>query len=98
MRLVDLNPRWSGLSGPIFDGVTFDCPHCKVQRIGITFTPPIDPNGLWNKIVQPTYFDRNVWQRGFGDTFETLTITPSVNAKIDVAGHWHGYITNGEVT
>jgi hypothetical protein len=98
MKLTELNPRWVGLPGPIYDGVAFDCPHCKVQRLGITFSPPIDPNGWWPKISQPTYAGQNVWQRGSGDTFDTLTISPSINAKITVDGHWHGFITNGEVT
>ncbi len=40
----------------------------------------------------------NVWKRGSGDTFETLTLTPSIDANVDIAGHWHGFITNGEVT
>lgn len=34
------------------------------------------------------------WTRD-GDTFGTLSITPSVDAS--ASGHWHGYITNGEV-
>jgi hypothetical protein len=98
MRLTELKPRWSGLPGGIKDGVTFQCPHCGTQRLGIKFSPPIDPEGWWPKIAQPTYAGMNVWHRQSGETFDTLTITPSVNAKIDVAGHWHGYITNGEVT
>ena len=100
LKLTDLNPRWVGLPGPIYDGVSFDCPHCRVQRLAITFSPPIDPNGLWPRIVQPTYAGINVWRRRSGDTFDTLTINPSINVnfRIDVAGHWHGFITNGEVT
>lgn len=34
------------------------------------------------------------WERE-GDTFETLTLKPSVDAS--GWGHWHGWITNGEV-
>ena len=105
MKLSELNPRWSGLPGPIYDGVTFDCPHCRIaglsgdscQRIGVTFTPPIDPDGWWSRISQPTYAGRLLWHRE-GDTFETLTLTPSVNTRIDAKGHWHGFIKNGEVT
>jgi len=98
MKLTELNPRWAGLPGPIIDGVTFDCPHCRKQRLGINFSPPIDPNGLWDKIAKPTYAGVNVWSRTGGDSFETLTLTPSINTQIDVAGHFHGFITNGEVT
>ncbi len=111
MKLTELNPRWVGLSGPIYDGVAFDCPHClreafnrpgeeiDIQRLAITFSPPIDPNGWWAKITQPTYAGQNVWKRGNGDTFETLSISPSVDASnpIEFKNHWHGFISNGEV-
>lgn len=30
-----------------------------------------------------------------GDDFETLSITPSIDAS--AAKHWHGFITNGEI-
>lgn len=29
-------------------------------------------------------------------TFENLTVKPSLDASM--AGHWHGFITNGETT
>jgi hypothetical protein len=32
--------------------------------------------------------------RASGDTFEAMTLTPSVDASKE--GHWHGHITNGE--
>lgn len=82
-------------------------------RLGVAFVPPLDggapiqisgpPNGfevlcaaLWpveqvgTDIVPPGVY----WQRS-GDNFETLTLSPSVDAS--KAGHWHGFITNGEV-
>lgn len=34
------------------------------------------------------------WTRT-GDTFENLSLSPSLNAER--AGHWHGFITNGEI-
>ncbi len=40
--------------------------------------------------VPPGY----LWKRT-GETFETLTLSPSVDAS--ASGHWHGHITNGEV-
>lgn len=96
MRLTELNPRWVGYPGPVYDGVSFDCPHCKTQRLAITFSPPIDPNGWWPKMTKPTYAGVNVWKRS-GNTFETLTLSPSVDASVDIGGHWHGFITNGEI-
>jgi hypothetical protein len=35
-----------------------------------------------------------LWQRA-GDTFETLTLSPSVDASR--AGCWHGFLTAGEI-
>lgn len=35
-----------------------------------------------------------IWQRT-GDTFETLTIHPSVDAS--ASGHWHGFVQNGAI-
>jgi hypothetical protein len=44
----------------------------------------------WNaRIVPPGV----VWGRT-GDTFDTLTLSPSVDAS--AAGHWHGWVSNGE--
>lgn len=50
-------------------------------NVGDATHPPIAPPGVW-------------WGRE-GETFETLTIKPSVD--FSAAGHWHGFITNGEV-
>lgn len=33
------------------------------------------------------------WQRT-GDDFASMSVTPSIDAS--AAGHWHGFITNGE--
>lgn len=95
MKLTDLNPRWVGYPGPVYDGVSFDCPHCRTQRLAIKFSPPIDPNGWWPKMTQPTYAGVNLWKRT-GDTFDTLSLTPSVDASFD--SHWHGFIINGQVS
>jgi hypothetical protein len=98
MKLTELNPRWvgdaadyDGVLSSVYYGISFDCPHCRVQRLGVMFHPPIDVNGGLAKDVQKS------WQRT-GSAFDNLTLTPSINTKVDVAGHWHGYIVNGEVT
>lgn len=109
MKLTELEPRWATSMGSsaILDGITFLCPHCvaqnvKTQRLGVTFTPPIDPENWWPRVLQPTYAGVNVWKRESGETFETLTLAPSLDfsgpARIDFEGHWHGYIKNGEIT
>ena len=101
MKLTELEPRWTGIGGVIVDGITFLCPHCRTQRLGVKFSPPIDPDGWWDRILRPTYDGMNVWSRAAGETFETLTLSPSIDAsesgRIDFAGHWHGFIEKGEV-
>lgn len=101
MNLVDLEPRWfdvPGVGGAI-DGVSFLCPHCRKTRLAIQFTPMGEDeiharshrDGDPHTIVP---LPGNVWNRT-GETFETLTLSPSVDASI--SGHWHGFVTNGEI-
>jgi hypothetical protein len=102
MRLVDLNPRWIGAGGEgitLADGspapertgvgVIFNCP-CGCGDEGyVPFQNPLD-GGL------PLDPNRSVWQRT-GETFETLTLTPSILKVRNPSGcGWHGFITNGE--
>lgn len=104
IKLAELNPRWTGYGSDqnpnnhIINGITFDCPHCRVQRLGVLFTPAIDKGGWIAKGVV-IYHGALEWNRT-GDTFDTLTLSPSIdaNSRIDVPNHWHGFITNGEVT
>ena len=101
MRLTDLNPRWVGTGGegvtrdgqpvPWQDGVaiSFDCP-CGSPECGracIEFTNPLGGG-------PPTRTDNHTWQRE-GDTFETLTLTPSIQ-RLDNC-RWHGFIRAGEI-
>jgi hypothetical protein len=100
MRLTDLDPRW-GIDADIVIGgvlrhyenrhgmcVSFECPHCRTIRLAVWFANPID--GL-----PPTDDAKHLWQRT-GETFENLTLSPSIDASKD--GHWHGFLTNGEIT
>lgn len=79
-------------------GCTFDCPHCfkagaashtaDMQRLAIFFANPLD-NG-------PSHVDAlRTWHRT-GGNFDELTLTPSIDCSAH--GHWHGTITDGEVT
>jgi hypothetical protein len=62
------------------------------RRTEFTFWPPIDPdNWLERGITIP---HDGFHKRVSGETFETLTIAPSVR----INGIWHGSITNGEVS
>jgi len=106
MRLVDLNPRGVldadiVVGGQVIHdehrdgmGLSFECPHCVTtgaayrQRLAIFYANPIDG--------KPASDDGGpLWHRE-GDTYETLTLSPSIDAS--AAGHWHGYITNGAIT
>jgi hypothetical protein len=100
MRLTDLAPRWTAQEGRHGQGIVFQCPlHPDVDgdTVGASFRNPIDGG--------TPYFEQSGWDRS-GDTFETLTLTPSIAAgfcfgwdvgEIQRPG-WHGFITNGEVT
>ncbi len=106
MRLLELDPRWFTFAHPadgvdIRIGLTFLCPHCRAQRLGVRFEPPIDPAGLIASLgIAWPHGDGPTWHRE-GDTFDTLTISPSIDAsgrEIDFKGHWHGFIRNGEIS
>lgn len=108
MRLSELSPHWVGLnnwaSPSIFRvGISFLCPHCdsklpehgetRRRRLAVKFWPPIDPDGLLGKMFDLP--NEGYHRRISGDTFENLTLEPSIG--FDSIGHWHGRITNGEI-
>ena len=100
MKLTDLNPRWVGIhnwsSESVFRiGLSFDSPTtCK--RLAVLFTPAIDPDALAAKYQWGEFFlTEKKWART-GDTFETLTLTPSLD--FSAAGEWHGTITSGNLS
>lgn len=103
MKLVDLNPRWVGAGGsditqngqPVPErhgvAITFDCPcgrrddNDHAARLCIEFTQPLDGGPALRN-------DGHTWNRT-GDTFETLTLAPSIQV---VGGcGWHGHLQNG---
>jgi hypothetical protein len=100
MKLTELNPRWMahGGEGVTKDGqqvprregvgISLDCPCGCAYRLAVTFSNPIDGQGQLE--------DAGVaWERT-GDTFETLSLTPSIQREFP-CNRWHGFITNGEV-
>lgn len=104
MKLIDLDPRWyvdgedpaprNGM------GITFWCPHCRKVRLGVSFANPIDGGRPEHMVPHHDGHGQIVnasppeWTR-VGDTFETLTLSPSINAS--ASGHWHGFIQNGAI-
>lgn len=101
MRLTELSPSW--LTGKVGDedggkrgyiGISFVCPHClgneRPRRLAVLFDPPIDDGCSW--LCVPLSDLR--WERT-GETFDDLTLSPSIDTS--ASGHWHGFITNGDV-
>lgn len=97
MKLTELNPRWIVLEQKgSWVGLTFDCPHCKTQRLAVMF------HESGHEVEQDAYILANhgaadvnhIWTRK-GRGFEDLTIFPSIDAS--ASGHWHGFITDGDV-
>ena len=100
MRLVDLDPRWVGSGGegirnadgstvPRREGiaVSFRCPCGNGERVMIPFTNPLDGK-------PSDYPNDEAWDR-MGDTFETLTLRPSLQRADPGGCNWHGYLTDG---
>lgn len=98
MRLTDLDPRWYCIEGdgPRV-GLTFLCPHCLTQRIGVTF------HHHGREAIEDQYIlahhgtddTPHIWDLQGQDDFATLTLSPSVDAS--KSGHWHGFVTAGEI-
>jgi hypothetical protein len=84
MKLIELDPRWirSGENRQGM-GISFNCPNAD-YKIAVWFENPIDGS---EPIVGKT-----LWMRT-GETFEDLTLHPSV----DCSPQWHGHVTNGEI-
>lgn len=96
MRLTELDPRWYGVGVVgLKIGLTFLCPHCGKERLGVQFDPPIDPDGWMPRITPPWDTTKPKWNRSGGDSFDELTLHPSVDAS--PVGHWHGFIKNGQI-
>jgi hypothetical protein len=96
MKLTELEPRWWNLlQDDIHVGLTFLCPHCKTERLGIAF------HHRGHEMIEDQYIkahdgnNRFVWTMDGLEDFDCLTITPSIDAS--AFRHWHGFITNGEV-
>lgn len=109
MRLSDLDPHWvAGFDAPAGakQGVSFKCPCCRTTtRLAVFFDVPICGNAAvdlkqvhrsqaLDGHLEDHHIGRILWHRE-GESFDTLTLTPSVDASH--FGHWHGFVTNGEI-
>lgn len=101
MRLIELEPRW--IHPNLF---VFKCPHCKGVLLTVKNIPMSDHDQYelfdkefgteshgWGDLIVPCKSDFS-WQFS-GQDFETLTVSPSVDASN--SGHWHGNIVNGNI-
>ncbi len=107
MKLLELDPRWLIWQGRRV-GMMLRCPHCRKTWLSCFFEKmPVlcgEPNqfSLFKKAIDPGENAHNVvpcrkdfaWTR-VGDDFATMSITPSLDAS--ASGHWHGFITAGEI-
>ena len=109
MRLLDFQPHWIGpmnwsSPAPYYIGVSFLCPHCpkdapehgpeRRRRLAVSFWPHIDPTEVAKMFAVP-WPDTGGHRRVSGETFDTLSLSPSVG--FESIGHWHGWLTNGEL-
>jgi hypothetical protein len=97
MKLAELSPWWFAENA-----FAFRCPHC--QKIWLTCTIVATPR---RKQIEDALkaFDDSTWVpceptvgwklKDGNRFFETMSITPSLDAS--KSGHWHGHITAGEI-
>lgn len=105
MKLIELNPVFLDAGGDgvyrtdpetkalipapkrVGVGVLFDCPCGDLSEDHRCYVPFLNPLDGGKSLERG-------WQRT-GDSFETLTLTPSIK-RVGGCG-WHGFITAGEV-
>ena len=98
MKLSELEPRW--IHSNLF---VFKCPCCRkvwltCKTVAMTRQETWDilKAGLgddWNQIVVPPSPEAT-WTVS-GDFPSTTSVVKSIDAS--ASGHWHGFITNGEI-
>jgi len=100
VRLTELDPTFPGARG---EGVTRNGQPMPERRgVGLMCNCPCGCESLLyvpfaNPLDGGPQLEAQGWQRE-GDTFETLTLAPSILRSREKGGcGWHGFITNGEV-
>jgi len=107
VRLVDLNPVFLDAGGEgvyqrdpatgqlepvprrIGVGVQLDCPCGCGSPLYVPFRQPLDGGAARDE-------SKPLWDRT-GETFDTLTLSPSILRTKPPGCGWHGWITDGEV-
>lgn len=94
--LTDLNPRWFVLEdGGQRVGLTFECPCCGNERLGVYFMNVGEESTDTSYIRARNPNAGNIWTLSGPEDFALLTLSPSIDASHH--GHWHGFITSGAV-
>ena len=96
MRLIEINPRWiaSAERKPRRIGLSFDCPHCRTQRLAVLFGPSYVEYLPDGHTVARGWNSEHIWAM-VGNDFDDISLSPSIDTG--ASGHWHGFISNGEV-
>ena len=101
MKLIDLEPRWLEHKGERI-GFAFRSPTAKRFWQTVFFAPThrniqdlVTERELGEDAVVQLCNEKAMWRIVGGDSFENLTIKPSVDGS--AGGLWHGHITNGEI-
>lgn len=99
MKLTDLDPRWYCVgSQENRVGFTFQCPHCPTAaETRLAIAVHLDGTNMDPDPDNPQQFaaGETIWTVTGGSGFDDISLTPSVDASQH--GHWHGFITNGEI-
>lgn len=103
--LTRLAPEWIGEYVDGVDtgrkmGIKFLCP-CRLCRangvtIAVRFAQPVGGGAPSPDMADRVGNNKGLRWARTGETFETLSLSPSVDASS--SGHWHGFIGNGAVT
>lgn len=106
MKLSELEPRW--IHASVF---VFRCPHCREKWLTCQTRPIVRKIQFaaykeafgedWNTLVVPCRPEAS-WSISASGAIDTTAVLPTdltVNPSIDASasGHWHGWITSGEI-
>jgi hypothetical protein len=98
MKLTDLSPRWLTNDLFIFKSPTGHGNWLSCKRVAMSCKDQMETMykvapDLIGQCIVPTVADM-AW-RFEGNDFETMTVTPSIDASR--SGNWHGFVTNGGI-
>lgn len=97
MRLTDLQPRWLTpdvfiFKSPAGHGDWLSCKRAPIPNQNKFFYEQC-PELVGQSIVGT--LEHALWNFAPGASFDTLTVTPSIDGS--ASGNWHGHITNGNI-